>query len=376
VPTALGEQLVLVLQGGGALGAFQGGAFEELVAAGMVPDWIAGISIGAVNAALIAGNAPDDRLAALHAFWERVSAGLPLPPPLPGDAIREAWNEASGFASLAFGRPGFFRPRLPPPVLWPAGAPEALSWYDVGPLRATLEELVDFDRLNDGGIRVSVGAANVRTGRLHFFDSRNERLGPEHILASAALPPAFPPVEIDGEWYRDGGIVSNTPVAWVFGERPRPDMLILQLDLFDAEGPLPRSIRDVDERAKDIRYSSRSELVAEAMCELQTLRRELDALLAALPAELRDRPEVAAAARHRCRARITLARIVYRQKSWHTPSKDYDFSRTSIVEHWQAGAADMRRLLRARVFRERTLPERGVTTFDLDGEEVLHARAG
>lgn len=376
MPTALGEQLVLVLQGGGALGAFQGGAFEELTAAGMAPDWIAGISIGAVNAALIAGNPPGERLAALRTFWDRVSADLLLPPPLPGDDLRELYNEASGFLSLARGRPGFFRPRLPPPVFWPRGAPEALSWYDSGPLRATLEQLVDFEQLNSGEIRVSVGAANVRTGRLNFFDTRNERLGPEHILASAALPPAFPPVEIDGEWYWDGGIVSNTPVAWVFGETPRPDMLIMQLDLFNAEGPVPRGIRDVDERAKDIRYASRSELIAEAMCELHRLRGELDRLLSLLPDDLRSRPEALAAARHRCSARVTLARIVYRQKSWHTPSKDYDFSRASVAEHWQSGAADMRRLLRAPAFRNRELPKSGVMTFDLDGEEALHARDG
>lgn len=217
---------------------------------------------------------------------------------------------------------------------------------------------------------------NVRTGRLHYFDTTEGRLEPEHILASAALPPAFPPVEIDGEWYWDGGIASNTPIARVFGETPRPDMLILQLDLFNGEGPLPRTLVDVEERAKDIRFSSRSELVAEAMCELQTLRRELAAALDALPPELRTHPRIAAALRHRCDAAVTVARIVYRQKSWHRPSKDYEFSRLSIEEHWRTGAADMRRLLGCRAWRERRLPERGVVRFELDGETLLRARSG
>jgi len=360
-----GERCVLLLQGGGALGAYQAGAFEALEGAAHAPDWIAGISIGAINGALIAGNRPENRVARLRAFWERVSATLPAAPLVPGEDARAVFNETSAFMALAFGLPGFFTPRLPPPALWPAGTRQALSWYDTEPLRRTLEELVDFDLVNDGPIRLSLGAVNVRSGELHYFDSASENLGPEHVMASAALPPAFPPVEIAGEAYWDGGILSNTPVTWVFEQAPEEDMHIFQIDLWNAEGPMPRTIFDVDERTKDIRFASRSQLADRLACEGQAMRHRIGRLLDLLPAEIAARPEFAEFAALRRDRALTLLRIAYRRKEHQTSSKDFDFSRTSVGEHWRAGLEDMQRALRDPRWRGRGRPRQGIAVLDL-----------
>jgi NTE family protein len=206
---------VLVLQGGGALGSYQGGVYEGLAEADFRPDWIAGISIGAINAAIIAGNAPENRLARLREFWETASATVPFTLPLPDSTVRTVFNEAAAAWTAAVGVAGFFRPRLPPAMFYPPGSPEALSYYDTAPLRATLERLVDFDRINAKEVRLSLGAVNVRSGQLVYFDNKHQTIGPEHVMASGALPPGFPPIEIEGEHYWDGGVVSNTPLQYV-----------------------------------------------------------------------------------------------------------------------------------------------------------------
>ncbi len=355
---------VLLLQGGGALGAYQAGAFEALAEAEVVPDWIAGISIGAINGALIAGNPPERRVARLRAFWERISSSLPGKPLVPGDDARAVFGETGAFMALAFGLPGFFTPHLPPPPFWPAGSEQALGWYDPAPLRRSLEELVDFDRLAAGTIRLSLGTVNVRSGALHYFDSARERLGPEHVMASAALPPAFPPVEIEGEAYWDGGILSNTPVTYVFEEAGDEAMELFQVDLWRAEGPMPRTIFDVDERAKDIRFASRSQLADRLACETRALRHRIGRLLDLLPAELRARPELAAFAALRCDRPATLLRVTYRTREYQSGSKDFDFSRLSVEEHWRAGYEDMRRGLRERGRPPR--PPEGVAVVDLN----------
>ena len=213
------DHFILVLQGGGALGAYQAGVFESLAACNSQPQWVAGISIGAINAALIAGNAPELRLERLREFWHLVSSSPDLTPLWAAMAPTRAWaNETSAGQAMLFGVPGFFTPRLPPPPLQPAGTLPAISWYDTTPLRQTLERLVDFDRLNNGAMRLSVGAVNVRSGNFAYFDSANHRIDVRHILASGALPPGFAPVEIDGEFYWDGGLVSNTPLQYVLDQ--------------------------------------------------------------------------------------------------------------------------------------------------------------
>src|SRR5215470_6695082 len=298
---ALGyERVALVLQGGGALGAYQAGVYEALHEAGIEPDWVAGISIGAINAALIVGNARDQRVARLREFWELVcepALALPLLAwATPGTCSRVSrhardWSSVAHAAqSLYQGRLGFFIPRVPLP--WPGlqGDPGTASFYDVAPLAATLERLIEFDRVNAGDVRLAVGAVNVRTGNVVYFDSAEMPLRPAHMMASAALPPGFPAVEVDGEFYWDGGLVSNTPLEYVLDTEPRRDTLAFQVDLWSARGPVPRGLLDVFEREKDIRYSSRTRRATDSLARRQALRRAVGTALAHLPAPLRDEP--------------------------------------------------------------------------------------
>src|SRR3954471_5618174 len=285
------ERTVLVLQGGGALGAYQAGVYEGLAECGAAPEWVAGVSIGAVNAALIAGNPPQRRVERLREFWQRVSAQAPFIPPASMDAVRPMLDQISTATALMFGVPGFFSPRVVPPFLALDGSIGALSFYDTQPLKATLEELVDFTLINrDGGVRLSLGAVELRTGNSVYFDSATTRIGPEHVLASGALPPGFPPVQIDGELYWDGGIVSNSPLWYVLDSDSRMNALIFQVDVFSGAGELPKNLAEVQERAKDIQYASKTRFNTNRVKEMEALRGALRRVLEKLPAALRDDP--------------------------------------------------------------------------------------
>ncbi|HVZ68506.1 MAG TPA: DUF3734 domain-containing protein [Rhizomicrobium sp.] len=360
------ERKVLLLQGGGALGAYQGGVYEELEAHRIAPEWVAGISIGAINAAIIAGNAPEKRTEKLRAFWNLVSGSLQGEPLIPGDLPRALFNEYNAGIALTFGINGFFRPRVPPPFAYPPGSPEALSYYDTSPLRATLLSLVDFDRINRGAVRLSVGAVNIRNGNFVYFDSAKQKIGPEHIMASGALPPGFPPIEIDGEFYWDGGLVSNTPLQYVAAEDDRSrDVLMFQIDLFSARGPLPRNLFDVADREKDIRFSSRTRLNTDDARSIQQHRAAIYRLLRKLPKEMQDDPDVQYLTnRHRANA-MSIVHLIYRRKHYETQSKDYEFSRTSVDEHWRSGRLDLRQTLRHPKWKSRQRPENGIAVFDL-----------
>ena len=289
------ECIALLLQGGGALGAYQAGVYEALTEADLHPDWIAGVSIGAINAALIAGNAPEARVDKLRAFWERVTAKhcggwserLFL---AKGDAARQWQNQISANLALVSGAPGFFAPRFPAPWLHPPGTMEATSFYDTSRLRLTLEQLIDFDRINARPMRFSVGAVNVRSGNFVYFDTETHTIGPEHIMASAALPPAFPAVEIEGEQYWDGGLVSNTPLQWIIDSHPHRDTLAFQVDLWNARGEPPRTIAEVSTRQKEIQYSSRTRAGTDNFKYVQRLRRALADLFKKLPEDLQNGP--------------------------------------------------------------------------------------
>lgn len=360
------EQQVLVLQGGGALGAYQAGAYAALHEAGYRPEWIAGISIGAINAAIVAGNPPERRVERLRRFWDGVSADLTGEPLHGGDYTRRFFNEASAFIASAMGVPGFFEPRLPPPLAWPPGTRQALSYYDTAPLRPTLEALIDFDYLAERGPRLSVGAVALSSGNFAYFDSVRERLGPEHVMASGALPPGFPPVKIGGELYWDGGLVSNTPLQYVLEwSGPRRDMCIFQVDLFSAQGPTPKTLFEVALREKAIRYSSRTRLNTRNFREQQTLRRAARRLLAKLPPALRDDADARTLADWSCDAAVTIVHLINRPESYTRHSMDYEFSRLSMQEHWQDGESDVRRTLAHPDFRNRQRPQEGVAVFDL-----------
>jgi NTE family protein len=337
----------LVLQGGGALGAYQAGVFATLAEGGYEPEWIAGVSIGAVNGAIIAGNPPEVRAERLRAFWERITDGVQVKPFLEGDVMRGVFNEWSALASLASGVPGFYRPRVPSPWVQPWGTEGALSFYDTAPLRQSLEEFVDFDLLNSGRLRLSVGAANIRKGNSVYFDTRDRRIGPEHIMASAALPPGFAPVEIEGEHYWDGGVVSNTPLQYLLDAERQSSMVVFQVDLFSARGNVPRNLFEVYERQKDILYSSRTRLNTDAVRNAQQLRRAVERLLDKLPPGFENDPDLRYV-RQDCTksTSMSIVHLIYREKNYETQTKDYEFSRVSMEEHWLAGVYDTRRTLR------------------------------
>jgi NTE family protein len=369
------ERIALILQGGGALGAYQAGVYQALAEANLHPDWVAGISIGAINSALIAGNPPKRRVERLRAFWETVSAqpfGVPYLA-LEGrdEFTHRLINQVSSLGALVGGAPGFFQPRVPPPFLYPNGAPEALSYYDVAPLRATLQDLVEFDLINAGAMRFSVGAVNVRSGNFVYFDNTSHQIGPEHVMASGSLPPGFPPTEIEGECYWDGGLVSNTPLEWVLDSRPGKDTLAFQIDLWSARGEYPRNLLEADTRQKEIRYSSRTRLATNQFKKKQILRRAAAQLLGKVPKELLRTPEAEMLASEADEKVYNLIQLIYRAKNYEGNSKDYEFSRRTMEEHWRSGYNDAVRTLRHREVLQRPQGMDGVFTFDLavDGRE-------
>jgi NTE family protein len=368
-------QRVLVLQGGGALGSYQAGAFQALCRQGFEPEWVAGISIGAVNAAIIAGNEPDKRLDRLKEFWEMVSAPVPWKPVLNSDRGRSVFNETSAALIATFGVPGFFTPRVPPAPLWPPGSSEAQSYYDTAPLKRTLERLVDFDRINDLQCRLSVGAVSVTTGNFRYFDNvefnkLGKRIGPEHIMASGALPPGFPSVVIDGEHYWDGGISSNTPLDYVLEEEFRRDLLIFQVDLFSARGQVPISLLEAAEREKDIRFSSRTRMNTDKNRQLHNARRAVRDLISKLPDHLKDDPSVKFLREAAKENTVTVVHLIYKSKNYETSSKDYDFSHVAMVEHWNAGVRDVHLSMRHKEWLERPQSEETMVTYDLLGDST------
>jgi NTE family protein len=364
-----GEKMVLVLQGGGALGAYQAGAYEALSEAGIEPDWIAGISIGAVNGALIAGNRPKDRVAKLREFWERVSDGIESTPP-GGTAARIAFNEMNAARVATFGVPGFFSPRLPPAFFMPPGSSGATSLYSTEPLKRTLDELVNFNILNTGDMRFSAGAVEIKSGNFAYFDSSQQKLGVDHIMASGALPPGFPPIVIDGKAYWDGGLVSNTPLQYVLEMTgARSDMCVFQVDLFSARGPEPKALPDVVQREKEIRYSSRTRLNTDNFERHQKLRRAARRLLDKLPAGLRNDPDAQLLDAHACNAAVTIVHLIHRRAAYERYSMDYEFSRLSMLEHWEAGLHDVRHTLANPAWKNRKMPADGVAVLDLTRDE-------
>jgi NTE family protein len=335
---------ILLLQGGGALGAYQAGAYQGLVESGMAPDWVVGISIGAVNAAIIAGNPPSRRVERLKEFWERVSSHAPLIPPPWLDPIRPMFNQLSASASIFFGVPHFFNPRVPPPLFFiPAEGPDRLSYYDTEPLTKTLEELVDFDLLNEERIRLSLGAVSLSTGQSVYFDNHETKIGPDHVRASGALPPGLPPVQVDGDYYWDGGVVSNTPLMYVLQNLPRMRALVVQVDIFRRDGALPQDMDEVMRRNLDVRFSSRLPLGDEQIKNLAEMKAALTRLLAKLPPDFKDDPDVQKLAPICNVGEMTIARLTNRGLSHAGYSMDYEFSRATVKELWATGLDDVRR---------------------------------
>ena len=369
------ECIALLLQGGGALGAYQGGVYAALAEADLHPDWVAGISIGAVNAVLIAGNPPERRVERLREFWETVSTS-PLGIPafddveLRGEFAHQLVNQATALNVLLFGAPHFFAPRLPPPVLWPGTRTDKASYYDTAPLRATLDRLVDFDRINAGPMRLSVGAVNVQSGNFAYFDTTTDRIRLEHVMASGSLPPGFAATEIDGEYYWDGGLVSNTPLQWVLDSRPRQDTLAFQVDLWNARGALPHDLVEVEVRLKEIIYSSRTRAATDQYKSTQKLRIAVADLMKRIPDECRDL-ETARQLQQEADDKVcNIVHLIYRSRKYEGIAKDFEFSRRTMQEHWSAGYQNaVRTLSNPEVMR---LPDRmeGVRTFDVCKDDM------
>jgi NTE family protein len=341
-PTAGFGQIVLVLQGGGALGAYQAGVYQALHEAGIEPDWVIGTSIGAINAALIAGNAPEDRVERLRCFWRRVGYGAPasLIAGCPGG------GKMARLMTMMQGLEAFFVPA--PAVMlgddWPLAAEDA-GLYSIAPLRRTLAELIDFDWLNRRKTRISVGAANVGTAQMEYFDSRDTVFRIEHVLASGALPPGFPPVRVNGELYWDGGILSNTPLEAIFDDKPRRDSLIFSVHVWNPDGAEPHSIADVLNRQKEVQYASRSRSQVARQKQLHKLRHVIAELTNRLPAAERAEPEIRELASYGCLTRMHVVALLAPSLPDEDYAKDLDFSAASIGARWDAGYAQTARAI-------------------------------
>jgi len=361
-------RVALVLQGGGALGAYQCGVYEALHEANIEPDWVSGVSIGAINSALIAGNPPEKRLQALKTFWGRITDRTIWLHTPDGDIFRQARNWTSSMMTTMLGQPGFFAPHKVSPWLAPAGARDATSYYDNSPLRETLLELVDFDLLNSKKCRFSVGAVNVLSGNFIFFDNATTTITPEHIMASGALPPAFPTVQIGTDHFWDGGVVSNTPLQHLLAQDDDVNTLVFQVDLFSASGVLPRTMQDVASRQKDIMYSSRTRQVTDMFQRLQRWkRRAYSALLKVPDADLTDeeramRNKLANLPGH------TIIQLIYQPKVYESGAKDFEFSGASMRDRWMSGHEDTSRSLTHKDWLE-VPPESGLHTHDVHRDD-------
>lgn len=373
------QTLALVLQGGGALGSYQCGVYEALHAADLRPDWFIGTSIGAINAALLAGNAPEDRVDRLHEFWDTIchpvgGAGLiadnirHLLSWLPHSDWLSAWaNSMGALGALSVGQRGFFSLRPMSPFLRHNGGPAATSFYDTSALKTTLERLVDFDRINDArqDVRLTVCAAEVTTGNSRYFDSRHQTIRAEHIMASGALPPAFPAVEIDGKLYWDGGVLSNTPLECVWQDEPPRDTLVLQVDLWSAHGRAPQKMADVFERQKDIQYSSRTRQGTDSGAEIRRLRHAIQAVLNNVPEQYLDdalRREL----EHWAGSHVfNIVQLIYQAKPHEAQHKDYAFGLLAQREHWASGVADMQQTLAHPQIFVKPSRKKGVVTHDV-----------
>ncbi|HXH02881.1 MAG TPA: patatin-like phospholipase family protein [Candidatus Competibacteraceae bacterium] len=336
--------IALVLQGGGALGAYHIGAYQALAEAGYEPDWVSGISIGAINSAVIVGNRPEQRLERLEELWQEISRPDGWGMLLEG-ALRKLFNRGSATEAILFGQPNFFTPRFPNPYLAPPGTIGATSFYDTGPLRDTLLRLADFGLINSGAVRLSLGATRVTTGELVFFDNTRQSIAPEHVMASGSLPPGFPPTLVEGELYWDGGCVSNTPLQAILDDQPETHTLVFMIDLWDAHGPEPRTMDDVLWRQKQIQYASRTAQHIETSAMRHNLHFALKHLASQASPAMLDSAPVQDALALTQGGRLDIVHITYHPGDDQVPQSDAEFSRPSIASRRAAGYADMKAAL-------------------------------
>ena len=363
------QSVGLVLQGGGALGAYQAGVFQALDEAGIDPTWLSGVSIGAINAAIIAGNRPGARLDRLRDFWETISSRKIWSFTPEGDVFRKLRNQVSSTMTMMSGLPGFFAPHRISPWLQFPGASGSTSFYDTSELERTLDRLIDWKVLNDRRHRLSVGAVNVRTGNYRYFDSHVEVIGPHHVMASGALPPAFPAIQIENEFYWDGGIVSNTPLQYLLEQDEVHDTLVFQVDLFSARGILPRDMAEVQARQKDIMYSSRTRNNTDTFRRMHNMRLKLHKALLRVPPEALTDDDRAFLTAMEDVPQINIVQLIYQQKIYESDAKDYEFSGTSMREHWDSGYQDTRKTLKHPKWLEKPPESIGMTVHDVHRDD-------
>lgn len=339
------NRVVLVLQGGGALGAYQAGIYQGLHEHGLIPDWVVGTSIGAINAAIIAGNKPQERVAMLEEFWLGVShydmfASHNVP-----DQLRQFNTRLSSLTAILQGVPGFFSPRpLPLFALGFPVDPEQASFYDNTGLKNSLKKFVDFDYINsEESIRLTVSGVQVKSGKLFDFDSSGQTIGIEHVMASGALPPGLPPVRVDGELYWDGGLYSNTPLESVLDEEPRVDTLCFMVDLWSSSGPEPTTLEQVCTRTKDVTYASRSQRHIDTFRKIHNLRHSIRALHERIPSELKNASDTAELAAMGSASTMHIVHLSYSGRDWQAASKDINFAKGSIKWRWEQGYRDATR---------------------------------
>jgi len=368
------DRIALILQGGGALGAYQAGVYQALHEAGVEPDWVTGVSIGAINSAIIAGNRRERRLERLRAFWDRITERKIWSYTPDGDVFRKVRNATSSWMTIVQGQPGFFAPRQPSPWFSLTGAQSATSYYDNAPLRETLNEFVDFSLINDKAVRFAVGAVDVLNGNFIYFDNAHEEIVPEHVMASGALPPALPMVKIGTDHFWDGGIVSNTPLQHLLDQEDNQNSLVFQVDLFSARGVLPRDIQDVMARQKDIMYSSRTRYNTDVYRRIHNWKTRLSKALGKVPEELLTDDERRLKSELADLPDITILQIIYQQKAYEGHAKDYEFSGTSMREHWQSGYEDTKRTLKRRDWISMPPDGQGIVVHDVHRESDLEMK--
>ncbi len=371
----LKQNIALILQGGGALGAYQAGVYEQLHLDFPNVGWVIGTSIGAINGALIAGNPPETRLAQLHGFWQAITND---PPHSMGEFVSfmpwmEIWQQSSETVRIITqGIPGFFKPRgmAALDIHAPVHIEEA-GFYDLSPLRQSLEKFIDFDYLNKGHTRLSVCAVDVETSHMMVFDNRGDyTMGPEHIMASGALPPGFPPVVIAGRAYWDGGIFSNTPLEVFLSETEKEDALCFMVDLWDPTEAQPRTIAEVSARAKTVQYASRAKEQLMMRKRHQDLQRAIRVLVDELPAATRKRKDLQAIIEMGCDHTISVVQLIMKSLPGDDYFKDIDFSSETITARWNAGMEDARRALEHKAWLKPMPPHAGLVLHELLQEDT------
>jgi NTE family protein len=343
------DGVALVLQGGGALGAYQAGVFQAIHEANIEVSWVCGTSIGAVNGALIVGNPAERRVERLREFWETITTPrvsfLNIPwfscLSLRENPQTRYWaNKMSILTTMMQGTPGFFSARPFPPINSPAEDPSQVSYYDISPLKATLAKLVDFDLINSRPMRLSVGATNVRTGASIYFNSNERPLSISHILASASLPPGLAPTKVDGEYYWDGAVVSNTPMQHVIDNRQRDSALIFQVDLWDPNGKVPLDIPSAFLRATEIHSASRVNISIEQYKKMEKYRHALCSFFDRLPEQYQNDPDAKFLEQEARVKAATIVQLKYQSRKYEVSGKTFEFSRPAMEEHWQSGYED------------------------------------